>query len=107
VFRTIQQFDDYFTAPVHGYRDAEEYWARASARQFLSQITVPTLVLNAQDDPLLAPTAFPHAEAEANSQLFLEAPATGGHVGFIDLQRGIAPWFEQRVVEFLKTHVST
>lgn len=103
---TIEQFDEHFTAPVHGFAGAEDYWAKCSARQFLAQIRVPTLLLNAQDDPLLAPGAFPTAEAEANPDLFLEAPSCGGHVGFIDLREGVRPWFERRVVEFLKTQVS-
>jgi predicted alpha/beta-fold hydrolase len=99
--RTLQEFDNRYTAPLHGFRDAADYWARASALPFLSRITVPTLLLNARDDPFLTPESLPFAEANANPFLFLETPAQGGHVGFLDLGRGIQPWSERRVVRFL------
>jgi hypothetical protein len=99
--RTIQEFDNRYTAPLHGFRDAADYWMRASARPFLPRITVPTLLLNACDDPFLTSESLPFAEADANPFLFLEAPAKGGHVGFLDLEHGIQPWFERRVAQFL------
>jgi len=99
--RTFAEFDGRYTAPLHGFRDATDYWEKSSARQFLPRITVPTLLLNARNDPLLAPECFPFEEAEANPALFLEAPQSGGHVGFLDFFHGLQPWSEQRVVEFL------
>lgn len=99
--RSFREFDGLYTAPLHGFRDAEDYWARASSRPFLPRIGVPALLLNALNDPFLAPPAFPWPEAEASEHVFLEAPASGGHVGFLDLVRGVAPWSEQRVVSFL------
>ena len=99
--RSFQEFDDRYTAPIHGFRDAADYWTRSSARQYLPRITLPTLLLNARNDPFLAPACFPDAEAEANPWLSLETPESGGHVGFLDLERGIEPWSERRVVEFL------
>jgi predicted alpha/beta-fold hydrolase len=101
--RTFQEFDDRYTAPIHGFRDAADYWAQSSARQYLDRITVPTLLLNARDDPFLTPECFPFAEAEQHSYLFLEAPESGGHMGFIDLARASEIWSERRVVEFLAT----
>jgi hypothetical protein len=101
MIRTFEAFDDRYTAPIHGFRDAKDYWEQTSARQFLHRITVPTLILNACDDPLLTAESFPVAEAEANQRLFLEMPKSGGHLGFIDLVRGIEPWSERRVVEFI------
>jgi uncharacterized protein len=101
MIRTFEAFDDRYTAPIHGFRDVEDYWKRSSARQFLNRITVPTLILNACDDPLLTAESFPVAEAEANPCLFLEMPKWGGHLGFVDLVRGIEPWSERRVVKFL------
>jgi predicted alpha/beta-fold hydrolase len=100
--RTFQQFDDRYTGPMHGFRDAAEYWARASSRQFLHRISVPTLLLQPRNDPFLAPEAYPWPEAEANPHLFLETPDSGGHVGFLDLRHGLQPWSERRCVEFLK-----
>jgi len=99
--RTFAEFDGRFTAPLHGFRDERDYWERCSARRFLSGITVPTLLLNARNDPFLAPECFPFAAAEENAALFLEAPESGGHVGFLDLAHGLQPWSERRVVEFL------
>lgn len=96
---TFEQFDGRFTGPLHGFRDAEDYWEQSSARQFLPAIKVPTLLLNARNDPFLTPSCFPEAEAAASAHLFLEAPASGGHVGFVDLGRG--PWWSRRVVGFL------
>ncbi len=103
--RSFQEFDDRFTGPLHGFRDAADYWAQSSARQFLPRIAVPTLLLQPRNDPFLAPEAFPWPEAEANPHLFLEAPESGGHVGFLDLQRGLQPWSERRVVEFLRAQL--
>jgi uncharacterized protein len=99
--RTFEQFDDRYTAPIHGFGDAEDYWEKSSARQYLRRINVPTLILNACDDPLLTPESFPVTEAEGNPCLFLEMPKWGGHLGFIDLVYGIDPWSERRVAEFL------
>ncbi len=101
--RGFQEFDDRYTAPLHGFRDAAEYWKQSSARQFLPRINVPTLLLNARNDPFLTPECFPFAEAEQNPCLFLEAPESGGHLGFIDLNFGAGLWSERRVVEFLRT----
>lgn len=100
--RCFQEFDDRYTARLHGFRDAHDYWTRSSARQFLPRVTVPSLLVNARDDPFLPPACFPFAEAQANPRFFLDAPAHGGHVGFLDFSRGDPrTWAERRVVEFL------
>ena len=98
--RSFQEFDGRFTAPLHGFRDAEDYWTRASARQFLPKVTVPTLILSARNDPFLTTDSLPYVEAEANPALHLETPDSGGHVGFLDFQHGLQPWSERRVAEF-------
>jgi predicted alpha/beta-fold hydrolase len=100
--RGIEEYDDRYAAPIHGFRGAADYYARSSARPFLPSIAVPTLLLNALDDPFLAPSCFPRAEAEASAHLHLETPAHGGHVGFLDFQNGTQPWCERRVVEFFR-----
>lgn len=99
--RTFQEFDDRYTARIHGFRDAEDYWTRSAALQFLPGITLPTLLLNARNDPLLTPGSFPLDVAKKNPALFLDAPESGGHVGFVDFKHGMKPWHENRVVEFL------
>jgi hypothetical protein len=104
--RTFQQFDDRYTGPLHGFRDAADYWAQCSARQFLTRLAVPTLLLQPRNDPFLAPEAYPWPEAEANPHLYLETPESGGHVGFLDLRHGLQPWSEPRVAAFLANHGS-
>ena len=104
--RSFLEFDDRYTSRLHGFRDAQDYYAQASARQYLTEVKVPTLILNARDDPFLPAECFPVAEAEANPHLFLEAPARGGHVGFLDaVGPGKHTWGERRAVEFLAAHV--
>ena len=100
--RTLREFDSLYTAPIHGFRDAEEYWAKSSSRRYLEGIRVPVLLLNARDDPFLTLESLPYAEAEKNPQLFLEAPKSGGHVGFIDLASNFRRWHESRSLEFLE-----
>ncbi len=99
--RTIREFDDRITAPVHGFASAEDYWARASALPHLAQIQIPSLLLSAQDDPLLGAPSYPEAIAENSAHFHLEAPAHGGHVGFLDFRAGFQPWSERRVRMFL------
>lgn len=99
--RSFAEFDDRYTARIHGFRDAEDYWRQSSARQYLPGIRVPTLLLNALDDPFLTPESFPLPEAEKNPRLFLESPAHGGHLGFVNA-RGF--WIEHRIPEFLSLH---
>lgn len=101
--QTIREFDDRFTAPMHGFVDADDYWKRASSLPHLPAIRVPALLLNAQDDPLLAAPSFPTELASTSPHLHLETPAHGGHVGFLDVR--LRPWHERRIVEFLNAHV--
>jgi uncharacterized protein len=99
--RGFEDFDGRFTAPVHGFRDASDYWTRCSSRQFLRAITVPTLILSAQDDPFLTPDSFPFEEAEVSGHVFLEAPDRGGHLGFRSSLSGKQSWAERRIIAFL------
>lgn len=102
----FQDFDGRFTAPIHGFADAMDYWAKSSSRQFLPAITVPTLILSAQDDPFLTSESFPFAEAEENTQLYLETPEFGGHLGFLSSLNGGGNWAEMRAAEFLNAAIS-
>jgi len=96
--RTFAQFDDRFTAPLHGFKDAQDYWTRSSSKQFLKNIRIPTLLVSAANDPILGPDCYPFAEAEENDSFFLEVPQQGGHVGF---GSGGEYWSEKRAAEFL------
>ena len=80
--KTFREFDDIFTAPVHGFRDAEHYWGVSSSGQYLRGIRVPTLLVNARNDPFLPEPALLAAAAEAAPCVQREFPPTGGHVGF-------------------------
>ena len=81
---TIREFDDRVTAPINGFGDAAEYYARCSSNQFLGGIRVPTLLLHAVDDPFLPADAIPRAEAGKNPSVRLELHRRGGHVGFVE-----------------------
>ena len=99
--RSFKQFDDRYTAPIHGFKDAEDYWHQSSSRPYLPHIRVPTLLVNARNDPFLAEPCFPYEEAKASPHFFLEAPASGGHVGFLTFDRLGEYWSERRAAEFL------
>ena len=81
--RDLRDFDDLFTAPLHGFKDADDYYARASAKPHLQRIRIPTLVLNARNDPFVPAWSLPSAQA-AGASVTLWQPAQGGHVGFPD-----------------------
>ena len=101
--RTFQDFDDRYTAPIHGFADAEDYWLKCSCRPVLNQISIPTLLINARNDPFLADACYPITEAGTNPNLLLEIPASGGHVGFVTLGSRGEYWSESRAMEFLDT----
>lgn len=100
--RTFREFDDVVTAPLHGFSDAEDYYQRCSSRQFLGSISVPTLVLQARDDPFMYPDVLPTPD-ELSPTVTLETPASGGHVGFVTGPHPWRPtyWHEVRTFDFL------
>lgn len=100
---TFTRFDDRVTAPLHGFRDVDDYYASCSSRQFLKSIARPTLVLHALDDPFMYPDTVP-TEEELDPTVTLELSDHGGHAGFIG---GSSPWrlerwLEDRIVEWLE-----
>lgn len=96
--RDLYAFDNVVTAPLHGYRDTDDYWDRASARHVLNDITVPTLVLNAQNDPFLPGRYLPRS---ASPHVRLDYPAHGGHVGFaVGRPPGRIDWLPRRILHF-------
>jgi predicted alpha/beta-fold hydrolase len=97
--RDLYAFDNVVTAPLHGYRDTDDYWDRASAMHVLTDITVPTLVLNARNDPFLPGVHLPR---QAASSVTLEYPEHGGHVGFPGgALAGRLGWLPRRLMHFL------
>jgi predicted alpha/beta-fold hydrolase len=98
--RNLYEFDNVVTAPLHGFRDTDDYWHRASAKHVLNDITVPTLVLNAQNDPFLPAQ---HLPKEASRFVTLDYPLEGGHVGFmVGAFPGVLSWLPERIIGFLK-----
>jgi uncharacterized protein len=102
---TVRDFDDIVTAPNGGFRDAADYYARASARRLLAEITVPTLLLATQDDPVVPFAAFEDPAIAQNPHITLVATAHGGHCSFISkANHGSRFWAETQVVEFCRAN---
>ncbi|MCD6045525.1 MAG: hypothetical protein K0R48_688 [Gammaproteobacteria bacterium] len=103
--RDFWLFDDKVTAPLHGFKSAEDYYQKASSRQYLKSIAIPTLIIHAKDDPFSDASIIP-AASDLSSFVTLELSTTGGHVGFI---AGAIPgfgksWLLQRIPEFMNAH---
>lgn len=95
--RSLRAFDEYFTAPIHGFAGADDYYARASSAAVLEQIQRPALLLQAQNDPFLPPSCYPNP---LNPLLEVEVSAFGGHVGF-SLRRRPESYAELRALDFI------
>jgi predicted alpha/beta-fold hydrolase len=97
---TLLEFTHRFTAPLHGYTDADHYHEDVMCKQFISGIKLPTLLINAENDPFLTPESFPLREAEKSRHFTLEITRNGGHVGFDEFMTFRSSWLEQRVMGF-------
>jgi uncharacterized protein len=101
--RTVREFDDEITAPVFGYKDAEEYYQGASAKRVTANVKVPLLLMTAQDDPFVPYQSFLRAQVDANPCIQFVAPEHGGHCGFISRYAGAERfWAEERIAEFVE-----
>src|SRR5204862_1516750 len=103
--RTLYEFDDAFTGPIHGYAGVLDYWARGSAKPHLQRIRIPALVLNARNDPFVPAASLPSPH-EVGKQVTLWQPAHGGHVGFpgpgfpghvLALPEGVSDWMKGHI----------
>jgi predicted alpha/beta-fold hydrolase len=101
--RSIRQFDDAFTAPFHGFRDAADYYHRASAMRVIDKITVPTLIITAADDPFVPPGPFRERAVVRNRNITVKITEHGGHCGFVEQARDgyDGYWAEREIVEFV------
>ena len=99
--KTLNDFDELFTAPVNGFENAQDYYTQSSARYFLDKIAIPTLIVNAQNDTFLAPPCYPRKQVAQLDNVFLETPAQGGHCGFTPLKGKTTYWSEQRAIDFI------
>lgn len=101
---TLYAFDDLYTAPMHGFRDADDYWRRASSKPWLNSIAVPTLIINAKNDPFMPAAALPEPH-EVSAQVTLEFPDQGGHVGFVSGPfPGNLAWLPARILDYFDHH---
>jgi predicted alpha/beta-fold hydrolase len=99
---SLYDFDNVYTAPVHGFRDTEDYWRRASSKPLLGGIRIPTLVVNALNDPFL-PARFLARHHEVSRAVTLDYPAWGGHVGFMTGGfPGELAWLPGRILHYLE-----
>ncbi len=103
--RSFREFDEHFTAPMMGFKDADDYWRRASASAWLHKLSVPTLLVNPSNDPFLGGDCYPLECARKSRLLYLETPEEGGHCGFIGAKNQ-EWWPATRSKEFFEQAVS-
>jgi len=100
--KDFRGFDDRYTAPLHGFRGAADYWARSSSKHVIPAITRPTWIVSAKNDPFLSSSCFPVEEAAANPYVRLLTPASGGHCGFMAFNPQRRYWSEEFTRQALK-----
>lgn len=100
---SLYEFDNLVTAPLHGFRDTDDYWRQSSSKPWLRSVQVPTLLINARNDPFLPESALPQ-KSEVSSFVSLEFPQQGGHVGFVQgAFPGKLDWLPRRIIEFFSS----
>jgi hypothetical protein len=100
--RRWRDFDEHFSAAICGYRDAADFYRNASAKNFIAGIRIPTLLVNAMNDPILTPECMPVELARKHSFFHFEMPGHGGHCGFQTRDRSEFIWSEYRALEFIE-----
>ena len=102
---TFREIDDLYTAPIHGFKDATDYWQRSSSKPWLRRSRIPTLMINARNDPFFPGDALP-TTAEVSDRVTLEFSQTGGHVGFVTGKfPGDLSWLPSRILRFFSQAV--
>jgi len=99
---TLKDFDDRYTAPLHGFRDAYDYYNQCSSVRYVKDIQIPTLILTALNDPFLSKECYPFDQVKNHKTVVLETPERGGHVGFAQLNTAGLYWSEQRALDFIQ-----
>jgi len=102
LIKNFKDYDDRYTAPLHGFNNAEDYWSKCSSNRFIPEIKIPTLIVNARNDPFIVDGCYPVNETSDSKCVYLETPKSGGHVGFMQFKRDKSYWSEERTIEFLK-----
>jgi uncharacterized protein len=99
--KTLMEFDDFLTGPIHGFKDARDYYEQCSSIRFVNDIQIPSLIVNAWNDPFLSPECYPINLLSGHAFVQLEIPERGGHVGFTQFNKNGLYWSEQRAIGFL------
>ena len=104
--RTFRQFDAQITAPLHGFKDIDEYYNESSCRKYIKDICIPTLILHSRDDPFSSLKAIP-SKNELSPKTTLELSKNGGHVGFVSgmFSLNVDYWLERRIPEYLSQYI--
>lgn len=102
--KTFKDFDDRYTAPIHGFGSAEEYWQQCSCLPSLAKINLPTLLVNSLDDPFLGTPCYPYEIAKGSKEITFITPKHGGHVGFISFNSEKEYWSEKICRAFILNH---
>ncbi len=107
--RNWRQYDDAVTAPLHGFKDADDYWEKSSSIRLLERIRRPTLLISARDDPFIPASSLPLKQVESSPWLRAEFSQRGGHAGFVSGRLPWRPvyWAERRAIDFLAEFVPT
>lgn len=103
--KTFAEFDEIYTAPLHGFKNAAEYWKISSSRFYIPDIKLPVLLVTAGNDPFLTKACYPISEGQKLNNFFLEIPAHGGHCGFAQFNNSPFYWSEDRCVEFIQQYL--
>lgn len=100
--KSFYEFDDWFTGPIHGFKDGADYYNKANSLQILDAIKIPALLINASDDTFLSSACYPAEIARTSPYLFFERPDHGGHVGFGQFDASTPYWSERRAYQFVE-----
>ena len=104
--KSLVDFDNHYTAPIHGFKDAYDYYQKVSSKRFLKNINIPTLIVNAEDDPMLGDFCYPTEVAENSQNLYFMHPKHGGHCGFIEKENEFY-FSEETAYTFIQERVNS
>jgi predicted alpha/beta-fold hydrolase len=98
-------FDEHLTSKINNFKNADDYYKKASCKQFIPSIKIPTLIINALDDSFLSESCYPYQEVKTNPMVDLLTPTYGGHVGFYASFKGVKNyWLEEQIMAFVKAN---
>ncbi|QCK14683.1 YheT family hydrolase [Mangrovivirga cuniculi] len=99
--KTLYDFDNFYTAPIHGFKNASDYYSKCSSINYVTNIKIPTLIINAKNDPFLPAKCYPAELLSKNEMITFEFPERGGHVGFTEFNQDRMYWSEKRALKFI------